>query len=365
MAVGARLPSNIRLERTGFAGRSAARSAALQGIRVGGTILTAMARMAPMRLMLTITLLILSASLAHGAQQVRKVPVVGILIAGIQPHGFREGLRELGYIEGQNVAIIERASGGDNARFPGLVSELLSLPVDVIVTSATPAVRAAKQATSTVPIIMAGLTDPIVAGLVPSLARPGGNITGLTNIFIELSGKRLELLKEAVPRLSLVAVLGNPDHPGHRLALELSQRVAERIGVRLLSVDVRQAGDLEAAFALIVRERVGGLHVLPDPLTAFHRRQIAEFARAKRLPAMYATREWPEAGGLLAYGTHWPDVWRRAAVYVDKILRGAKPADLPVEQPTRFELVLNLGTAKALGLTIPPSLLARVDHVIE
>jgi putative ABC transport system substrate-binding protein len=166
---------------------------------------------------------------------------------------------------------------------------------------------------------MAGLTDPIVAGLVPSLARPGGNITGLTNIFIELSGKRLELLKEAVPRLSLVAVLGNPDHPGHRLALELSQRVAERIGVRLLSVDVRQAGDREAAFALIVRERVGGLHVLPDPLTAFHRRQIAEFARAKRLPAMYATREWPEAGGLLAYGTHWPDVWRRAAVCVDKI----------------------------------------------
>jgi len=318
-----------------------------------------------MPLMLPIILLILFAPSAHAAGQAGKAPVVGILIAGIQPHGFREGLRELGYIEGQNITIIERASAGHNARFPGLVSELLSLRVDVIVSSATPAVLAAKQATSTVPIVMAGLTDPIAAGLVPGLARPGGNITGLTNIFIELSGKRFELLKEAVPRLSRVAVLGNPDHPGHRIAFDLSQKVAERIGVRLISAEVRRAEDFEAAFALIVRERADGLHVLPDPVTAFHRRQITEFAQAKRLPAVYAAREWPEAGGFLSYGTHWPDVWRRAAAYVDRILKGAKPADLPVEQPTTFELVINLRTAKALALTIPPSFFARVDHVIE
>ena len=299
------------------------------------------------------------------AQHARKVPMIGILTAGISPHGFREGLQALGYIETQNITIIQRASGGQNERFPELVAELLRLNVDVIVSSATPAVAAAKQATKTVPIVMAGLTDPIAAGLIPNLARPGGNITGLTNIFLELSGKRLELLKEAVPRLSRVAILGNPDHPGHGVALDLSQKVADRVGLKLVIADVRRAQDLESAFAFILKERADGVHVLPDPITAFHRGKITEFALLKRLPAVYATREWSDAGGLLAYGTHWPDVWRRAAVFVDKILKGTKPADLPVEQPTKFELVINMKTAKALGLTIPPSLLLRADQVIE
>jgi putative ABC transport system substrate-binding protein len=308
---------------------------------------------------------LLAAPLAADAQSAGKVAIIGILTAAIQPHGFREGLRDLGYIDGQTIMIVQRASGGRNERFPELVAELLGLKVDVIVSSATPAVRAAKEATGSVPIVMAGLTDPIAAGLVQGLARPGANVTGLTNIFIELSGKRLELLKEAVPPLSRVVLLANPDHPGYRLAFKLSQEVAERLDVRLIPAEVRRAGDFEAVFASIVKERADGLHVLPDPITAFHRRHIAEFAQAKRLPAVYATREWPEVGGLLSYGTHWPDVWRRAAVYVDKILKGAKPADLPVEQPTKFELVINLKTAKAIGLTIAPSLLARADQVIE
>jgi putative ABC transport system substrate-binding protein len=308
---------------------------------------------------------LLAAPLAAEAQPAGKVAIIGILTAAIQPHGFREGLRDLGYIDGQTIMIVQRASGGRNERFPELVAELLGLKVDVIVSSATPAVRAAKEATGSVPIVMAGLTDPIAAGLVQGLARPGANVTGLTNIFIELSGKRLELLKEAVPPLSRVVLLANPDHPGYRLAFKLSQEVAERLDVRLIPAEVRRAGDFEAVFASIVKERADGLHVLPDPITAFHRRHIAEFAQAKRLPAVYATREWPEVGGLLSYGTHWPDVWRRAAVYVDKILKGAKPADLPVEQPTKFELVINLKTAKAIGLTIAPSLLARADQVIE
>ena len=310
-------------------------------------------------------LALFTAPFRAGAQQVRKGPILGILTAGIQPHGFREGLQALGYIDGPNITIIQRASGGQNDRFPALVAELLQLRVDVIVSSATPAVAAAKTATTTVPIVMAGLTDPIAAGLVSSLSRPGGNITGLTNIFIELTGKRLELLKEAAPRLGRVAVLGNPNHPGYGTAIDLSRTVADRVGLKLVFADVRRADELEAAFAVILRERADGLHVLPDPITAFHRGRIAEFALAKRLPAVYGAREWADAGGLIAYGTYWPDVWRRAAIYVDKILKGAKPADLPVEQPTTFELVVNLKTAKALELTIPPSLLMRADQVIE
>ena len=310
-------------------------------------------------------LLLVASAFAHAAPPAGTTPVIGILIAGIQPHGFRDGLRELGYVEGRNVTIVERASGGHNERFPALVAELLRLRVDVIVSSATPAVQAARKATTTVPIVMAGLTDPLAAGLVSTLARPGGNITGLSNIFIELTGKRLEFLKEAVPRLGRVAILGNPDHPGYEVALDLSRKVADSAGMKLVVAAVRRREDLDATFALLVRERVEGLHVLPDPVTAFHRQAIADFARERRLPAVYATREWAETGGLLSYGTHWPEVWRRAAGYVDRILNGAKPGDLPVEQPTRFELVLNGRTARHLGLTVPPSLLARVDQVLE
>ncbi len=299
------------------------------------------------------------------AQQARKVYRVGILVGGIPPDGFREGLREVGYVEGHNVVIIERSAGGRNERFPELVQELLRLGVDALVSSATPAVRAAKQATTTVPIVMAGLTDPVGAGIVPSLNRPGGNIIGLTNIFTELSAKRLEFLKAAVPRLSRVAVLWNPNHPGQPLAFSDTEAAAPSLGIAIASVEVHRPEDFERAFRAIANARVDALMVLPDPVTSFHRKPTADFAARSRLPAMYAAKEWVEVGGLMSYGPNFPDLWRRAAVYVDKIFKGAKPGDLPVERPTKFDLVINLKTAKALGLTIPPSLLLRTDQVIE
>jgi putative ABC transport system substrate-binding protein len=212
---------------------------------------------------------------------------------------------------------------------------------------------------------MAGLTDPVGAGLISSLARPGGNITGLTNIFTELSAKRLELLKEVAPRVSRVAVLWNPTHPGQAIAWQQTQQAAPAHGLVLFSAEVRRPEDFAPAFTAIVAERAEALLVLPDPLTSFHRQQTAAFAVKQRLPSMYAASYWVQAGGLLSYGTSFPEIWRRAGVYVDKILKGARPADLPIEQPTKFELVINLKAAKSIGLTIPPSLLARADQVIE
>jgi putative ABC transport system substrate-binding protein len=307
---------------------------------------------------------LLAAPLAADAQPAGKVPRIGVVIGGIPLLGFVEGLRDLGYVDGRNIVIEYRAFEGRAERFPEIIAEFVRLKVDVIISSSTPAVKAAKEATSTIPIVMAGLNDPVGAGLVASLSRPGGNVTGLTNIITELSAKRLELLKETVPGVARVAVLWNSNHPGQPLAFKQTQVAAQALGVTALSVEVRRREDFESAFRRLAKERPGALLVLPDPVTMFHRKLITDFDAKNRLPAMYAAREWADAGGLMSYGTNFAEVFRRAATYVDKILKGAKPADLPVEQPTKFELAINLKTAKVLGLTIPPSVLARADRVI-
>jgi len=309
---------------------------------------------------------LLAAPLAASAQQAGKVYRIGVVVGGGDlTDNLRQGLRELGWVEGQNVVVLKRVWGGRTEQFPEIIADLIQLKVDIIVSSSTPAVRAAKESTRTIPIVMAGLTDPVGAGLISSLARPGGNITGLTNIFTELTAKRLELLKEVAPQVSRVAVPWNPTHPGQAIAWQQTQRAAQALGLVLFSAEVRRPEDFGPAFTAIVAERAAALLVLPDPLTTFHRQQTADFAVKQRLPSMGAASYWAEAGGLLSYGTSFPVLWRRAAVYVDKILKGAKPADLPVEQPTKFELVINLKTAKALGLTIPQSLLQRADEVIS
>ena len=309
---------------------------------------------------------LLAAPLAATAQQPSKIHRVGVVVGGLDlTDNLRQGLGELGWVEGQNLVVLKRVWSGRTEQFPAIIAALIQLKVDVIVSSSTPAVRAAKEATRTTPIVMAGLIDPVGAGLIPSLAQPGGNITGLTNIFTELTAKRLELLKEAAPRVTRVAVLWNPTQPGQAIAWQQTQQAAQTLGLVLFSAEVRRPEDFAPAFTAIVVERAEALLVLPDPLTTFHRQQTADFAVKQRLPSMYAASYWVEAGGLLSYGTSFAALWRRAAVYVDKILKGAKPADLPVEQPTKFELVINLKTAKALGLTIPPSLLQRADQVIE
>jgi putative ABC transport system substrate-binding protein len=309
---------------------------------------------------------LLAAPLAVEAQQPSKVHRVGVVVGGLDlTDNLRQGLGELGWVEGQNLVVLKRVWSGRTEQFPAIIADLIQLKVDVIVSSSTPAVRAAKEATRTTPIVMAGLIDPVGAGLIPSLAQPGGNITGLTNIFTELTAKRLELLKEAAPRVTRVAVLWNPTQPGQAIAWQQTQQAAQTLGLVLFSAEVRRPEDFAPAFTAIVVERAEALLVLPDPLTTFHRQQTADFAVKQRLPSMYAASYWVEAGGLLSYGTSFAALWRRAAVYVDKILKGAKPADLPIEQPTKFELVINLKTAKALGLTIPPSLLQRADQVIE
>jgi putative ABC transport system substrate-binding protein len=309
---------------------------------------------------------LLAAPLAATAQQPSKIHRVGVVVGGLDlTDNLRQGLGELGWVEGQNLVVLKRVWSGRTEQFPAIIAALIQLKVDVIVSSSTPAVRAAKEATRTTPIVMAGLIDPVGAGLIPSLAQPGGNITGLTNIFTELTAKRLELLKEAAPRVTRVAVLWNPTQPGQAIAWQQTQQAAQTLGLVLFSAEVRRPEDFAPAFTAIVVERAEALLVLPDPLTTFHRQQTADFAVKQRLPSMYAASYWVEAGGLLSYGTSFAALWRRAAVYVDKILKGAKPADLPIEQPTKFELVINLKTAKALGLTIPPSLLQRADQVIE
>jgi len=268
-------------------------------------------------------------------------------------------------VEGQNFAIEERWAEGRAERLPDLAADLVRLKVDVIVTGSTPGARAAKQATTKIPIIAVVVGDPVGTGLVASLARPGGNLTGLSDITVDLSAKRLELLKEVAPTASRVAVLWNPTHPTNPLQLRETQVAAQALGLTLQPVVVGSSDELERAFAAMMRERASALLVLAETLTLLHRRRLADLAAKNRLPAMYPFREQAEAGGLMSYGPSIPDMYRRAAVYVDKILKGAKPADLPVEQPTRFELVINLKTAKALRLTIPPSVLIRAEEVIR
>ena len=277
----------------------------------------------------------------------------------------RDGLRELGYVEGQNLIIEFRSANGQFDRVPDLLAELIRLRVDVIVTIGDPVVLAAKQATSTIPIVMAGAGDPVGRGFVASLARPGGNITGISNLAVALTGKWLELAKEVVPRISRVALLTNAGNPTHRLFWAEAETLAPGIALTVYKAEVRSPGDFEFAFASMAQDRAGAVVVLADPMLGSQRIRLAELAAKHRLPSISPFREAAENGGLISYGPSLRANFQRAATYVDRILKGAKAADLPVEQPTKFELVINLKTAKALGLTIPPSLLQRADQVIE
>ena len=278
---------------------------------------------------------------------------------------FREHLRELGYVEGQNIVIEYRWAEGKYERFPALIAELLAQRVEVIVTAGTPASLAVKKATTSVPLVMVAVGDPVVTGLVASLAKPGGNITGIHSTVEGLEGKRLELLREVIPKLSHVAVLWNPENPSLLTYLKEMRDAAQILGIKLQVLEVRTSGDLEETFKAIAMARPGALRVQGDRLFLHNRARIMDLATKQRLPVVPVHPEFVEAGGLMAFGPSYPGMHRRAAYFVDKILKGAKPADLPVEQPTKFELVINLKAAKALGLTIPPSLLQRADQVIE
>jgi putative ABC transport system substrate-binding protein len=307
-----------------------------------------------------VTLLILAIGKFAETQQAKKVPWIGYLTSttpdgqSARVEAFRQGLRDLGYVEGKNIIIEYRN-----------VEELMRLKVDVIVTSGSVTTRYAKEATSTIPIVMTQDPDPIGNGFVASLARPGGNITGLSNVNRELSGKRLELLKEAVPRLSRVAVFGTSTFPGNAQNLRETELAAGALGVKLQYLDILGPKDIDAAFRGASKGRAEAVLGLGGPVLNSQRTPLAELAAKNRLPAIYSMREYVEDGGLMSYGVNLTDLDRRAATYVDKILKGAKPADLPVEQPTKFEFLINLKTAKQIGLTIPPNVLARADKVIR
>jgi putative ABC transport system substrate-binding protein len=302
------------------------------------------------------------------AQQPNKIPRIGYLSSGsasIRTEAFRQGLRELGYIEGKNITIEYRNAEGKIERYSDLASDLVSLKVDVIFVPSTPGALAAKNATKTIPIVFTSVGDPVGNGLVASLARPGGNITGLSTLAPDLSGKELELLKETVPKVSRVAVVYNPDNPGKTSSLRETEVAARALRLQLQPLEVRDPSDIEPAFQAARREKTGALIVLRDVVTIGQTKRIVELALKNQLPAIYGDRDFVDAGGLMSYGPNMSDLFRRAAVYVDKILKGAKPADLPVEQPTKFEFIINLKAAKQIGLTIPPNVLARADKVIK
>ena len=330
--------------------------------------------MTALALLLTLALAVLVAPFTTHAQQPTHVHRIGTLSAlGTTPgrnpfvEAFLEGMRALGYVEGQNLVIEYRGAEGQHERFPALAAELVRLKVDVLLAVTTPAALAAKQATTTIPIVMMGVGDPVGSGLVASLARPGGNVTGLTSLSSELVGKQLEFLKDVRPTVSRVAVLWNPANPASHLMVRAADVAAQALGVQLHLVEARGRGPdaFDSAFAAITSAHAGALLVLADNIVFEHRRRLAELAAMSHLPTMHQDGRMVKAGGLISYAASVPDVWRHGATYVDKILQGAKPADLPVELPTKFELVINLKTAKALGLTIPPSVLARADEVIE
>ena len=318
-----------------------------------------------------ITLGILLGSLAAQAQQTGNVYRIGFLgnsTAALEANlvgPFREGLRDLGYVEGRNVLIEYRWAEGKYDRFPALIGELLALKVAVIVTAGTPATLAVKKATTSVPLVMLAVGDPVGTGIVPSLSHPGGNITGLTAISTEMDAKRLELLREVVPSVSYIALLWNAGSPLQVLAEKQVQAAAQVLRMRVLSLGVKTEEEIKSALAVMARERPDALLVLADRLLLHHRALIMDFATRHRLPGVHAYRELVEAGGLMSFGPSYADMHKRAAYFVDRILKGAKPGDLPVERPLTFELVINLKTARALGLTIPPSLLQRADQVIE
>ena len=324
----------------------------------------------------TLTGGLLTAPLAAEAQQAGKVWRIGMLWLGsslqdppirVRFEAFQQGLQEQGYVEGRNVVFEHRYARGEHELSSGLAAELVRLNVDVIVTPGnTPGTLAAKQATRTIPIVFMGATDPVANGFVASLARPGGNTTGVSSLVgPEIIGKRLALLKEAMPTLSRVSVLRNPTNPDIRVFIREAEVAARSLKVQLHTVDARGPAEFEGAFAAMIKERAGAILVQSDPMFLFNSRQLADLAARNPLPAMYGPPEHVEAGGLMAYGVSAAELSRRASIFVGKILLGAKPADLPVEQPTKFVLVINVKTAKALGLKIPPSLLQRADQVIE
>jgi putative tryptophan/tyrosine transport system substrate-binding protein len=323
---------------------------------------------------LLIGLALASVHLAE-AQQTNRVPRIGWLVTGVPSsssssslslEAFRQGLRDLGYIEGKNIQIESRYAEGKLDRLPSLVAELVQSKVDVLISGTLVAIRAAKQATNTIPIVMVLSVDPVATGLVDSLARPGGNITGLTNLARDLSGKRLELFKEVVPGISHVGMLRDADDPSAAIGFKEYEAVARALKVQLQSLEVHGPNpDLEGAFQAAAKGRANALITIRGSLFNRYPKRIADLAIKNRLPLMFERNEYVEAGGLMSYATNDVDQWRRAATYVDKILKGAKPSELPVEQPTKFELVFNLKTAKQIGLTIPPNVLARADKVIK
>jgi putative ABC transport system substrate-binding protein len=318
-----------------------------------------------------ISAVLLALCVSAEAQQVKKIPHLGFLSA-LSPDGvpawleaFRQGLGELGYVEGKNIVIEWRYAEGKLDRLPALAAELVRLKVDVIVSGGPAVTRVAKEATSSIPIVMGFDNDPVGSAFVASLARPGGNITGLSNFAPEMSGKRLELLKEIVRKLSRVAVLGASTQPGNAQMLKETELAAGTFGVQLQYLDVLSPKDIESVFRAASNGRADAILMLSIPFVLSHRTQLADLAVKSRLPAIYSQPENTEAGGLMYYGVNAPDLFRRAATYVDKILKGAKPADLPVEQPIKFEFIINLKAAKQIGLTIPPNVLARADKVIK
>jgi putative ABC transport system substrate-binding protein len=313
----------------------------------------------------------LAAPLAAGAQLSKPIVRIGFLSSSSAERerprltAFQQTLRELGYLEGQNIVIEPRYAGGNFQQLPGLAAELAHVKVDILVAVGAPASLAARKTTSVIPIVMVGVADPVGVGLVDSLARPGGNITGLSDFNAGVVAKRLELLREVVPSASRVVVLWNPTNPSNPLQLKLTEAAAATLGVRLLPFEAKSVEEIDRAFAAMRTARAEAVIVIGDPMFGTHRRRLIDLSAKRGLPAIYSTREYVIDGGFVSYGTNLDNLYRRAPYFVDQILKGAKPADLPVEQPTKFELVINLKTAKALGLTIPPSLLARADQVIE
>jgi ABC-type uncharacterized transport system substrate-binding protein len=311
------------------------------------------------------------APLAADAQPTTKTPRIALLETSSvaeRAHlwdAFRQGLRDLGYVEGQTITVEARSADGRAERLPGLAAELVQLKADLIVASGTPATLAAKQATTTIPIVVVAVGDPVTLRLVASLARPGGNITGLTTVNIELAGKRVGLLKEIVPKVSRVAILWDQANPAAELNMKETEAAAASVGLKLQVFAVRRPTEFSSSFSTMIEGHVGALLVGPSPMFFGERRRLADLAAKNQLPTVFTLAEYTQAGGLMSYGPHLPDLFRRAASFVDKILKGAKPAELPMEQPTKFELVINLRTAKALGLTIPQSILLRADQVIE
>ena len=330
-------------------------------------------RLAVIRPATAVVLLLLSVLVDTAATQpAGKMPRVGYLapfsdsdpVARRVLEAFRQGLRELGYTEGQNIAIESRSAEGKDERLPALAADLVRSKVDVIVATSGAATRAVQQTTRTIPIVMSQANDPVGSGLVANLARPGGNVTGLTIMSPDLVAKRLELLKELVPKVSRIGLLRNPDNPASAAMLQEAEAAARALGVRLQTLEARNSQEIEVAFAAMLKERAGALLMLTDAIFTTQRRQIAELAAKGRLPSL-GPSQYPDAGGLMAYGPNIFDLERRAASFVDRILKGAKPGDLPVEQPTKFDLVINLRTAKAIGLSIPSSLSQRADQTID